>query len=139
MLPPIVGASLGYVVAGVPPVGRLLLKPEEIDLRVHNRAKAAFLEEEVFRTRERTGILILVAIYEHRAVILADEAIHDAVPRETWPAVVERLVSGIREGKAVDALCACISECGEILQSHKVLGKPHDRDELDNSLRIRER
>lgn len=138
-LPTIVGAALGYLLAGFASIGRLLLDAEVIDRRVQLRAEAAFLEEEVFRTRDRTGILIFLAVYERRAVILADAAIHHAVPRETWPGMVDRLVSGIRDGKAVDALCECIRECGEILQRHKVLRKPDDRNELNNSLRIRER
>ena len=61
--------------------------------------------EEVFKTRDRTGILIFLALFEHRAVILADEGIHRAVPREEWQALVDELVAGIRAGRGVAALC----------------------------------
>lgn len=138
-LPAIFGASLGYLLASIPVIGRFLLSDDDIDQRVQRRAEAAFLEEEVFNTANRTGILVFLAVYEHRAVILADAGIHRQVPEEVWPDLVDKLVKGIQDGRAADTLCEVIGDCGEILQRHKVHRKPDDSDELSNSLRIRER
>jgi len=65
-LPAVVGAGMGYLVAGFDAVGRRLIPEDHIDHSVHLRAKAAFLEEEVFATRDRTGILVFLALFEHR-------------------------------------------------------------------------
>ena len=137
-LPTIIGAGLGYMLAGLPVIGRALLTGDDIDRRVKWRAEAAFLEEEVFRTRDRTGILIFLAIYEHRALILADEGINRAVPDGLWQSLVDDLVMGIREGRAVDALCDTIERCGHVLQEYDVEKRADDKDELINGLRIRE-
>ena len=137
-LPTIFGAGLGYMLAGLPVLGRALLTGDDIDRRVKWRAEAAFLEEEVFRTRDRTGILIFLAIYEHRALILADEGINRAVPDGLWQSLVDDLVRGIREGRAVDALCDTIERCGQVLQEYDVEKRADDKDELINGLRIRE-
>ena len=137
-LPTIIGAGLGYMLAGLPVIGRALLTGDDIDRRVKWRAEAAFLEEEVFRTRDRTGILIFLAIYEHRALILADEGINRAVPDGLWQSLVDDLVMGIREGRAVDALCDTIERCGQVLQEYDVEKRADDKDELINGLRIRE-
>lgn len=137
-LPTIIGAGAGYLLAGVPAIGRLLLTGDDIDRRVQFRAEAAFLEEEVFKTRNRTGILIFLAIYEHRAVILADEGINRAVPDGVWQTLVDDLVRGIRDGRPVDALCESLEACGKLLQEHDVKRQTDDRDELVNGLRIRE-
>jgi len=137
-LPTIIGAGLGYMLAGLPAIGRALLTGDDIDRRVKWRAEAAFLEEEIFRTRDRTGILIFLAIYEHRALILADEGINRAVPDGLWQSLVDDLVRGIREGRSVDALCDTIERCGKVLQEYNVEKRADDKDELINGLRIRE-
>lgn len=138
MLPAILGAGLGYTLARVPAIGRGLLTSGDIDRRVQMRAEAAFLEEECFRTRDRTGILIFVAIYERRALILGDAGINQAVPDKVWQELVDDLVRGIRDGRAMQALCDCIERCGQVLQQHEVSSGTQANDELNNGLRIRE-
>ena len=39
-------------------------------------AMAAFVEEEVFSTRDRTGILLFLSLFEHRVVVLGDSGIN---------------------------------------------------------------
>lgn len=137
-LPAMIGAGLGYMLAGLPIVGRALLTSDDIDRRVQLRAESAFLEESLFSTRGGTGILIFIAIYEHRAVILADEGINRAVPVGMWQELVDDLVSGIHDGRPVDALCDAIEHCARVLQEHHVEKRPDDRNELIDGLRIRE-
>jgi putative membrane protein len=137
-LPVLVGAGLGYLIGGVGPVTRLLMPADALDVMARRRAEAAFLEEEVFRTRDRTGILIFLAVFEHRAVILADEGIHREVPRHVWQDLVADLVAGIKARDAAGALERTIARCGDILADHHVERRPDDRDELHDRVRIRE-
>ena len=138
-LPTVVGAGVGYLVAGFDSVGRRLLPEDHIDGSVHLRAKAAFLEEEVFATRDRTGILVFLALFEHRAVILADEGIHRAVPKGEWQHVVDDLIVGIKAKRAAAALVEAITRCGGLLEQYDVERRPDDEDELPDAPRIRER
>ena len=138
-LPALAGGGLGYLLAGFDGIGRRLIPTDHLDRRVQLRAGAAFLEEEVFKTRDRTGILIFLALYEHRAVILADEGIHRAVPQDQWQQVIDDLVAGIKARRAPEALQEAISRCGELLALHKVDRRPDDEDELDNAPRIKRR
>jgi len=138
-LPTVVGAGVGYLVAGFDSVGRRLLPEDHIDRSVHLRAKAAFLEEEVFATRDRTGILVFLALFEHRAVILADEGIHRAVPKGEWQHLVDDLIVGIKAKRAAAALVEAITRCGGLLEQYDVERRPDDEDELPDAPRIRER
>ncbi|MBD3854727.1 MAG: hypothetical protein IFJ96_08070 [Acidobacteria bacterium] len=138
-LPTVVGAGVGYLVAGFDSVGRRLLPEDHIDRSVHLRAKAAFLEEEVFATRDRTGILVFLALFEHRAVILADEGIHRAVPKGEWQHLVDDLIVGIKAKRAAAALVEAVSRCGGLLEQYKIARRPDDEDELPDAPRIRER
>src|SRR5918992_5720780 len=64
LLPPLIGGSVGYLVtAFLPPVRRLMAGEEVLELRSRLRAAAAFLEQEVFRTRDRTGILLFLSLF----------------------------------------------------------------------------
>jgi putative membrane protein len=138
-LPTVVGAGVGYLLAGFDAVGRRLIPDDHIDRSVHLRAEAAFLEEQVFATRDRTGILVFLALFERRAVILADEAIHRSVPKGEWQKVVDDLIVGIKAKRAAAALVEAISRCGGLLEQYEVERRPDDEDELPDAPRIRER
>ena len=83
----IVGNALG----AVPPVLRWLTPPDRMDLQVRRRAEAAFYEHGLHKTREASGVLIMMSLLEHRVQILVDRAIDEKVPKETWQMVVQEL------------------------------------------------
>jgi putative membrane protein len=138
-VPSLVGAALGYLVSGaVPALRRALIGAVVLDLRVRRRASVAFLEEEVFRTRDRTGILIFLSLFERRVVVIGDEGINQKVEPGEWKDLVDRLTVGIRAGRSAEALVAALEECGKLLRRKGVEIRPDDTDELDNALRRRE-
>ena len=139
-LPAFVGAAVGYLLATfLPAIERLLIDAGSLEQRVRLRAEAAFLDEEVFDTRDRTGILIFIALFEHRAVILADSGIHQKVDKSEWQALVSSLVAGIRSGRTVEALVEIIGKCGDLLEERGVARRPDDVNELTNAPRLKER
>ncbi len=138
-LPAVAGAGLGFLIGGIDAVGRRLIPEDHLERAVTMRAEAAFVEEEVFDTRDRTGILVFLSLFEHRAVILADAGINRSVPKDTWKAVVDELVAGIRAGRAAEAMRQAVTRCGEILAEHEVALRPNDTDELPDAPRLRER
>ncbi len=134
------GAALGFLLARLwPGFRRAMVSPETLDLRVGRRARQAFLEEEVFATRERTGILIFLALFERRVVVIGDEAINRAVDPREWQDIVDRLIEGIRSGRPGPALVEAIGDCGALLEEHGVEIRPDDIDELDDGLRMEDR
>lgn len=139
-LPAFAGAAAGYLLASLSAtVERWLISPASLERRVRMRAEAAFLEEEAFNTRDRTGILIFVTQFEHRAVILADSGIHQKVAKDAWESLVATLVEGIPAGRTTEALIEVIGRCGALLEEHGVARRADDRDELANEPRLRER
>lgn len=137
-LPTLCGVMLGYVLAYIPSIRRMLLLPDEMNQQVRRRAESAFLEQEVFGTRNRTGVLIFLALFERQALVLADAGINRVVDQRAWQALVDELVEGIGQGRAADALCQAIAHCGEVLNTHRVMIEPDDQNEVDNGLRVRE-
>ena len=127
---------LGYwpcrlLLRACPPLLRLLIHPAEIDAEVEERAKTAFLDHGLHRTREGSGILILICLFEHRVQVLADRGIHQAVPPETWQEVANMVTAGIKSGHTAEALCAAVAYCGDLL-AEKFPPRTGDTDELPN-------
>lgn len=107
-----------------------------IEARVSQRAREAFLAEEVFKTNDRTGILIFLSLMEKRVVVLGDAGIDAKVAESEWQGIVQHIVAGMRSGKPADGLIEAIKQCGVLLQAHGVSIRPGDKNELDNALRI---
>jgi putative membrane protein len=137
-LPPAAGAALGFMLpVAWPGLRRWLVDAELMELRVRQRALAAFVEEEVFNTNERTGILLFVSLFEHRVVVLGDAGINATVEPREWEEVVSVIAAGIRAGRPGAALAEGIRLCGALLAA-RVERRPRDTDELANRLRTAE-
>jgi len=114
-----------------PSLKRRLIHPAELDAEVDEKALVSFLEYGLHETRDRTGILILISLFEHRVEVLADKGINAKVPKGEWDHIVAHIVAGIREDRLCDALCEAIAECGELLAKN-FPPRPDDTNELPN-------
>ncbi|MFQ5571312.1 MAG: TPM domain-containing protein [Rhodothermales bacterium] len=130
----ILGALL---TAYVSPLKRVLSGGALLDQAVHRRAVMAFVEEEVFSTRERTGILLFISLLEHRIEVLGDTGINRKVTPDEWTDVVRRIRKGIKDGNIADGLVDAIGMCGELLERGGVEIRPDDENELPDDIRIR--
>jgi len=131
-------AVSGALAAVARPVRRWFTGSAVVETAVHQRAMQAFLEEEVFATRDRTGILVFVSLAERRIEVIGDAGINAAVDSEDWSGIVRLLQDRIREGRLADGLVEAIGRCGDLLVRKGLEIAPDDRDELENRLRMGE-
>jgi putative membrane protein len=85
------------------------------------------------RTHGRTGILIYLSMREHRAEIVADEAIASKVPPETWGEAMAAMLVHIKEGRIADGMIAAVEQVGEVLAEHFPRAED-DQNELPDRL-----
>ncbi|WP_298168037.1 hypothetical protein [Novosphingobium sp.] len=98
---------------------RLLLTPPPIkSARVHARALTCFRIGAEGRTTGRTGILIYLSLAEHRAEIIADEAIASKVSPEVWGDAMHALLGPLRAGKVGEGMVAAVRKVGAVLAKH---------------------
>jgi putative membrane protein len=131
-----VGLVLGWAASRFDPIARRLIGGESLEDRVEGRAAEAFLEEQVFATRERSGVLIFVALFEHRVVILADQGIDERVEENAWAAISDEVAAGVRRRRPAEALVAAVQRCADLLVEHGISPKD-SRNELPNEPRFR--
>lgn len=136
LVPVAVSAACWLLASAVPAIRRELAGPVTLQERVHQRAAAAFVDEEVFNTRERTGILVFVSLFERRVEILTDEGIRRQVADDAWREIVERLTAGLRDGHAREALVSAVERCADLLEAAGFERPPDDVNELPDEPRL---
>ena len=114
-----------------PVLKRPFISRWEMKDEVEEAALTAFYRHRLAETRDRTGILLYVSVFERQVVVLADKGINEKVDRETWQQVVDIVLGGIREGRTADALCEAVTRCGGLIAA-KFPVRTGDRDELRN-------
>lgn len=115
LLQPALGV-LVFAITGWEPLYRSLIPPEAGERAVQERAFELFAELGVHRTRDRTGLLILVSELEHQVVILGDSGLHDRVGEQGWSTEVTLLITRIREGKTQAGLIEVLQHFAPILE-----------------------
>ena len=118
------------------PVKRFMLSQGHLDQATHKRAETAFLEEEVFNTRQRTGILIFISFFEHEVIVMADKGISKVVDQKEWDTLVRVIIEHIKKGKITDGIVSAITRCGDILLEKGFAITPDDVNELGDELRL---
>ncbi len=83
--------------------------------RVRRRAVELFRAGTEKRTKGRTGILLYLSLLEHRAEIVADQAIHSQVDPEVWGDAMAALVDGVKAGRPGEGMAQAVEKIGEVL------------------------
>jgi putative membrane protein len=100
------------------PLKFFLVPPPIKTARALGRAIDLFKVGAERRTHGRTGILIYLSMREHRAEIVADEAIASKVPPETWGEAMAAMLVHIKDGRVADGMIAAVDRVGAVLAEH---------------------
>jgi putative membrane protein len=114
-----------------PALKRFFISGREIDEEVEEAAVTAFFREGLHRTRDETGVLIFISVFEQRVWVLADRGIDAKVAEGQWDEAVRLIVEGIKQRRQTEAICTAVARIGEILCTHFPV-KPDDANELRN-------
>lgn len=129
------GLYIGYWLGAFDVILRPFLLSSKIDEEVYQRALQAFITRDLHATKDRTGILIMVSLLEHRVEILADTGINAKVSGDTWQKIVSNMIGNIKSGDLAEGFCIAVRECGEVLA--KDFPGTHDNpDEISNKVII---
>jgi putative membrane protein len=98
---------------------RLALTPGSTKTRrVRRRAVSLFKAAAERRTVGRTGLLIYLSMAEHRAEIVADEAITAVTTPDIWGEAMAALIVEVKAGRPGDGIVAAIEKVGAVLTQH---------------------
>ncbi len=98
------GALCGLVCVAFPPFARLLLDPHRAEVEARQYARSLFLERELFATHERSGVLLLVSMFERQVVLLPDRGLQNRLSEAASQAIVGRVATALAAGHVGSAL-----------------------------------
>jgi len=126
-----------FIPVVVPSTIRFFLSDDVLHQRVMHNAETVFLEEEIFNTRDRTGVLIYISELEHEVVVLADSGINEKVSPKDWEHVTKHVIDGIKSKKVDQGIVDAIEACKKLLLDNGFTVRDDDKNELGDDLRIK--
>ncbi len=116
---------------------RLALTPKAKKLaRVRNRAISLFKVGTEAKTVGRTGVLLYLSMREHRAEIVADEAIASKVAPEIWGDAMVALLSHVKAGNIGAGVAEAVSQMGVVLAEHFPKGSENPNELPDRLIEL---
>jgi len=119
------------VVMRLPRLKRFFVSEKEMDFEVREAATIHFFSKGLHRTREETGILIYLSVFEGKAWVLGDRGVNAAMPPGFWQEVVDQVVVGVKADRPTAAICAAVGRIRGVL-AEKFPAAPGDTNELQN-------
>jgi putative membrane protein len=119
------------IIKRIPWLKQFFISRKEIDDEVEEAAITNFFDQGLYRTRDQTGVLILISVFERRVWVLADRGINTRVSESQWDDIVKMITDGIKQKRPADAICEAVEKIGELLKTYFPI-KPDDTDELKN-------
>jgi putative membrane protein len=116
---------------------RLALTPGFVKARrVRRRAVKLFRVGAEARTAGRTGVLLYVSLREHRADIVADEAIAAKVAPTVWGEAMVTLLDHIRAGRAGVGMADAVTQMGRVLTEYFPKGSENPNELADRLIEL---
>jgi uncharacterized membrane protein len=114
----------------------------EIQVHIENHCKADVLDRaaevfetlKMYQTKDRNGVLIYLAVLDHKFAILGDKGINSVVPKDFWEVTKDVMTSHFRQGKFTQGLIEGIHLAGEQLRDHFPYDQTGDTNELSDEV-----
>lgn len=131
----VVALALSFWGLAIPALLRRVVPRPVQQQAVSDRTRQLFIELGVTETRERSGVLIVLSLLEHRIEILGDRGIHEHLGAQAWAELVQSFTQAARRGSAVEGLSQVISRIGAELRA-RFPARTDDVNELPDAVRV---
>jgi putative membrane protein len=130
----VVSFFIGIAMASRFPQLRLpFISKREMCEEVERRARETFQRLKIRNTKNSSGVLLYVSLYEHIVHVVGDDNINAKLSQSDWQTLCDTIVSGFKKGKPDEGMRRGILRGGKLLAQHFPI-KPNDKNELPNKL-----
>ena len=103
----------------MPKFARLFLAAHRAEVEARQYAESLFLSHELFATKRRTGILLLVSLFERQVILLPDTGFSRRLNRKAMQKVIAQMTPSLASGQVTRALENGLIKLTEILAVKK--------------------
>jgi putative membrane protein len=126
-------ALCGWLSGYLPGLHRFFIPAVRLEQQVTEQALIDFYQKGLHLTRDATGVLFFISLFEHKVRVMADRGIYEKISQQTLQRYADQVALGIKTGRASEALILEIRRVGEILAEH-FPPRHDDENELDNEV-----
>jgi putative membrane protein len=125
------GALFALFTVLIPGFAKRFLSDFRAEVEVRQYAKSLFLSRELFATSNRTGILVLISIFERKVVILPDKGLTDLLPEDAMQRIIAAMTRFLTRGEISRAFEAGLEQLSDTLGTNvQGTGKNELSDEI---------
>ena len=99
-----------------------------------DRAVEIFQKMEMYKTEQRNGVLVYVAIKDKQLAVFGDQGIHEKVGTEYWNKLVAAMLASFNRDDCSEGISGCVKAIGEALQTYFPYNKDTDKNELSDDI-----
>lgn len=111
---------------------RLFLSESRKETETFQYAESLFLSKELFSTKGRRGILLLVSQFERQVVILPDKGVRDQLSADEMKDTISKMTKFLKQNEVRKALETGLNEFISILSQPEYIGPANN--ELSNEI-----
>jgi putative membrane protein len=100
----VAGSACALLAVLVPGFARFFLSAHRADVEVRQYAETLFLDRELFATDGRTGVLMLVSLFERQVILLPDKGISNRLRNDTMNDVIAPMIPFLKRKEIYRAL-----------------------------------
>ena len=109
------GAVFALLTLLIPGFARRFLSAIRAEVEVQQYAESLFLSRELFSTSKRTGILMLVSLFERKVVILPDKGLSDQLPGDAQHRIIAAMTPFLKRKEIRQAFEAGLEQLSHTL------------------------
>jgi putative membrane protein len=114
---------------------KILLSKRELEETSFSQAQQAFYNQQVNTNPDRFGILIYVSYFEQNFHIICDQKTAKIIPNQDWDVIGKEFTNQMKSRLGAQAVVSLITNCGKILEKHKLASNQLPPSILPNNLR----
>lgn len=128
------GTIMALLTVVWPGGAHLFLDKARAEGEMRQYAQAYFLENELFALPNRTGILLVIGLFEHQVVILPDSGVDGRLPAGALQTVMASMTSELKRGNRKRALSLGVGALEASLQTAGFAPPAEDTDRIPDAL-----
>lgn len=107
-------------------IKRFFLHPSDMEKAFQQRAVSEYYQNNLYKTKNNTAVLIMVSLLERKAIVLASHELNKVTKEDLWSECIKAIVSGARKRSLGEGISEALRLITPILKERFPLSQATD-------------